>query len=211
MTATRPIAKTILSLADLDQRFGLNLTIDPQFFPEWQSPLPDLTTLEQTTLDRLLARFASHRYQGTIAEGAVDKLLLSPLLDLVGFYEPEYSLRTEVSVEFAFPEQDEVLRGRIDTLILQEQLWVLVVEAKRTIMVSLAIPQALAYMMAHPNAASPIYGLVSNGDEFIFLKLQTQTHPTYSTSRQFTLFFPPGSQDLTQVCQILKQLKTTIG
>lgn len=47
---------------------------------------------------------------------------------------------------------EEILRGRIDVLVLQNQLWVMVLESKKTTLsVWAAVPQALAYMMANPN------------------------------------------------------------
>ena len=46
MNKTRPISKTITTLADLEQRFNLSPTTDDQFFPEWQQNLPDLTPVE---------------------------------------------------------------------------------------------------------------------------------------------------------------------
>jgi hypothetical protein len=155
----------------------------------------------------LQARFAAHRYRGTVAEGAVDKLLLSPLLDLVGFYEPEFEIRTEHSVAFEVVEGDEVLRGRMDTLIVRDDFWVLVVEAKRTIMAALAVPQALTYMMCGPLPGRPVFGLVSNGEEFIFLKVVAGAVPLYSTSRLFAAFFPPGGGDLAEVVRVLKRVK----
>jgi hypothetical protein len=207
MTSTLPIAKTILTLADLNQRFSLRLSPDSLFFPEWQQNLPPLTASETAAIARWHQRFATHRERGTIAEGAVDKLLISPLLDLVGFFEPEYRIQTEAAVQYELEEEDETLRGRIDTLIVQDQFWVLVVEAKRTIMVSLAVPQALAYMMCTPHLERPAYGMVSNGDEFIFLKLHAAPQPEYSASKLYSLFFPPNNQALIEVFQVLKQVK----
>ena len=99
------------------------------------------------------------------------------------------------------------MRGRIDTLIVQDQFWVLVVEAKRTIMVSLAVPQALAYVMCNPNPTRSVYGMVSNGDEFIFLKVNAAPHPEYGSSKLYSLFFPLGNRDLQEVFGVLKQVK----
>jgi len=151
-----------------------------------------------------------------VAEGAVDKLLLSPLLDLVGFYEPEFDIRAEETIpilgdfvnEFEVTDRDEILRGRMDTLIIKDGFWVLVLEAKRTAMVALAVPQALAYMMASPHRDRPVYGLVSNGEEFIFLKVQATPTPQYSTSKLYATFFPPESQALGEVVQVLKRIKS---
>ena len=208
MTLTLPISKTMLTLADVGDRLKLQVSLDQNFFPEWRQELPDLTQSERGEIDRLQARFAAHRYRGLVAEGAVDKLLLSPLLDLVGFYEPEFEIRAEETITFEVSDRDEILRGRMDTLIIREGLWVLVLEAKRTAMVALAVPQALAYMTASPHPDRPVYGLVSNGEEFIFLKVLASPKPTYSTSKLYATFFPPDSQDLAEVVRVLKQMKT---
>lgn len=197
----------MLSLADVRERLGLQISLEQEFFLEWQQDLPDLTEAETQQVDRLKTRFAAHRDRGTVAEGAVDKLLLSPLLNLVGFYEPEFGIQTEQSLEFALSDGDEVLCARIDTLIVQDNLWVLVIEAKRTIMAALAVPQALAYMMCTPHPECPAYGLVSNGEEFIFLKVVAAPTPQYSTSKLFAIFFPPHSQELYTVVRVLKRMK----
>ena len=210
MAVTLPISKTILSVADVEDKFQLFPCTAPTFFREWQDNLPELTALERATLDRLLIRFSAHRRRGILAEGAVDKLMISPLLDLVGFYEPEYEVRTEESVEFVLEGDEEILRGRIDTLIVCEQLWILVIEAKRTIMASLAMPQALSYMMCNPQPEVPSFGLITNGDEFIFLKAIPQPKPLYSASRSYSIFFPTGSQDLVEVFRVLKKIKNLL-
>ena len=208
MTLTLPISKTMLTLADVSDRLKLQVSLDRNFFSEWRQELPDLTQSERGEIDRLQARFAAHRYRGLVAEGAVDKLLLSPLLDLVGFYEPEFEIRAEETITFEVRDRDEILRGRTDTLIIRDGLWVLVLEAKRTAMVALVVPQALAYMMASPHPDRPVYGLVSNGEEFIFLKVLASPTQIYSTSKLYATFFPPDSQDLAEVVQVLKQIKT---
>jgi hypothetical protein len=210
MVVTLPISKTILTIADVEDKFQLLACTSPTFFREWQDNLPELTEIEKAALDRLLVRFTAHRRRGILAEGAVDKLMISPLLDLVGFYEPEFEVRTEESVEFAMEGDEEVLRGRIDTLIVCEKLWVLVIEAKRTIMASLAMPQALSYMMCNPQPDVASFGMITNGDEFIFLKVIAQPTPLYSASRSYSIFFPTGSQDLAEVFRVLKKIKNQI-
>lgn len=211
MVVTLPISKTILTIADVENKFQLMPCTAPTFFREWQDDLPELTEIERATLARLLVRFAGHRRRGILADGAVDKLMISPLLDLVGFYEPEYEVRTEESVEFALESDEEVLRGRIDTLIVRDRIWILVIEAKRTIMASLALPQALSYMMGNSALELPSFGLITNGDEFIFVKAIAKPTPLYSASRLYSLFFPTGSQDLTEVFRVLKQIKMQTG
>lgn len=87
---------------------------------------------------------------------------------------------------------------------MQERLRILTVESKRTsISVPAALPQLLAYNMAtNPVQQQPNYGMATNGDEFVFLKLDAGLE--YDASRSFSLF--PQRHELGQVAQILKAL-----
>ncbi|WP_260446161.1 MULTISPECIES: hypothetical protein [unclassified Nostoc] len=59
--------------------------------------------------------------------------MLSPLLELAGFYQAPYRFKTEVSVDIvAQGDNDEILRGRIDVLVLQGKLWIVLIESKKT-------------------------------------------------------------------------------
>jgi hypothetical protein len=206
MTQSLAISKTILTMAALQQRFGVVPSQDSQFFAEWASNLPELTPVETAALDQMKARFLRHRNQGSLAEGTINQLLLSPLLTLAGLYDEPFFVATEPSVEIELADQDEILRGRIDTLIIQQQFWVLVIESKSTIAFSIALPQAMTYMMANPHPDHPVYGLISNGDEFMFIKMLTQGIPQYDLSNVFSLLIPRRNQ-LYDILQILKQIQ----
>ncbi|MEM6425998.1 MAG: hypothetical protein AAF728_12705 [Cyanobacteria bacterium P01_D01_bin.128] len=88
-----------------------------------------------------------------LLEETIRLVILSPLLELAGFYSTPYKFRAEVPVEIeAQGDNDEILRGRIDGLALLERLWVVVLEAKKTTFdLEVALPQTLAYMTASPN------------------------------------------------------------
>lgn len=206
MTQSLAISKNILTMAAVQQRFGIVPSSDPSFFLEWNQNLPALTSEEIDTIDQIKARFDRHRNQGPLAEGIINQLLISPLLTLAGLYDEPFFVSTEPSVELELQDRDEVLRGRIDTLIVQEQFWVLVIESKSTIAFSLALPQAMTYMMANPNPDRPVYGLVSNGAEFMFIKMLTQGLPQYDLSNVFSLLIPRRNQ-LREILQILKQIR----
>lgn len=91
----------------------------------------------------------------------------------------------------------------------QEQLWILLVESKRTIVpVPAALPQLLAYMLATPQRDKPAFGVATNGDEFVFLKLITGEAPQYDVSRTFSLF--PRRHELGEVLRIMKRLGQVI-
>lgn len=101
-------------------------------------------------------------------------------------------------------DEGETVQGRIDVLVIQEQLWVLVIESKRgSFSLEPALPQALAYMMANPNPDKPAFGLVTNGSNFLFIKLMKQDTPQYALSDEFTL---RRGNDLYSVLRILKRL-----
>lgn len=206
MRQSLAISKNILTMAAVQQRFGVVASSDQQFFSEWFSNLPELVPTEIDTLNQIKARFDRHRNQGSLAEGTINQLLISPLLTLAGLYDEPFFISTEPSIAIELEDQDEILRGRIDTLIVQQQFWVLVVESKSTIAFSIALPQAMTYMMANPHPELPVYGLITNGDEFMFIKMKTQGLPKYDLSNVFSLLIPRRNQ-LYDVLQILKQIR----
>lgn len=191
-----------LTLHDVEAKFGLRETEDQQFFLEWQTDLPELTELERQALAAVKASFL-YLNKYPMSEEAVKLVVLSPLLAMAGFYQPPFQLRTEVSVQIALSDEGELVRGRIDVLILQERFWVLVVESKAAgFGLKQAIAKALAYMAVTPSTNQPAFGYVTNGSEFRFLKLTQQNTSQYAFSDLFTL--QRRENDLEQVLRVLK-------
>ncbi len=205
MIQTYPISKTITTLEALEQKFKLSPTDNELFFQEWQQDLPELTDQEKETLEQIKRRFLRHRKRVSLTEGVINQLLISPLLTLAGLYDEPFYVTTEASVELEIEEEEEILRGRIDTLIIAQQLWVLIIESKSTIAFPVALPQIMTYMMANPNPQIPVYGLIGNGDEFMFIKMLTQGVTQYDFSNIFSLLLPRRNQ-LEDILQILKQI-----
>jgi hypothetical protein len=205
MIQTYPISQTITTLEALEQKFKLSPTDNELFFQEWQQDLPELTDQEIETLEQIKRRFLRHRKRVSLTEGVINQLLISPLLTLAGLYDEPFYVTTEASVELEIEEEEEILRGRIDTLIIAQQLWVLIIESKSTIAFPVAVPQIMTYMMANPNPQIPVYGLIGNGDEFMFIKMLTQGVPQYDFSNIFSLLLPRRNQ-LEDILQILKQI-----
>ncbi|NEO52021.1 MAG: type I restriction endonuclease subunit R [Okeania sp. SIO3B5] len=210
MIQTYPISKTISTLGDLEQRFKLSPTDNDLFFPEWQQDLPELTAEEKEKLDQIQGRFLRHRKRSPLTEGVINQLLIGPLLALAGLYDEPFYLTTEASVEVEVEDKDEILRGRIDTLVIAQQLWVLLIESKSTIGFSVALPQLMTYMMANPNPERPVYGMIGSGDEFMFVKMLTADVPQYDLSNVFYLLLPRRNQ-LYDVLSILKQIAKIMG
>ncbi|MEO1592985.1 MAG: type I restriction endonuclease [Cyanobacteria bacterium J06632_22] len=193
--------------------FGLQATQATDFFPEWTLPPltsnAALTESEQLALDRAKANFTDMMAAPPVLENSVKLVILAPLLDLAGFYRWPYRLETEPSIEIEAEEDDVVVRGRIDVLVLKEQLWLLVIESKRSdFAVTRALPQALAYMLGSNSGQRPTYGMITNGNEFLFLKTVKTPTPEYGNSRLFSLVNP--GNELHDVLQILKTMGTAL-
>jgi hypothetical protein len=205
MIQTTAITETITTLKDAENRFGLVRVESEQFFPEWRVGLPEITTAEKSSIDILRRRYIYHRGGGDLLEGTVMLLLVSPLLALCGFYDPPFHIKAESSIELVLNDGEEILRGRIDVLVLQNIFWVIVLESKKTTLsVWSAVPQALVYLMANPNPNQPVFGIVTNGDDILFLKVAQTNPPQYDTSRVFAPF--TSGQELYSVVQILNRI-----
>jgi len=192
------------TLKYLRDNFNLERTSESDFFPEWQEELPALTDTDIQTLNRIRDRYFHQLDEGMMLENGVKMMIVSPLLELAGFYDPPFRSRFEPPVDVAIDTGEELLNGRIDALIVQNQIWVWVLEAKRTTFsLSLGIPQALAYMLANPERTQPTYGLLCSGDSFIVLKLQSQPTAVYGLSNHFNIL---NDGDLATVLQILRKI-----
>ena len=197
-----------ITLAELTAKFGLTLVREPNFFSEWQQVSAEATELECTILDRVQANFLAFMAHPPILENSVKMVVLSPLLDLAGFYRMPYRIETETSVALEMEDEGEIIRGRIDVLVVRAALWVLVIESKWAAFdIATAIPQALAYMLANP-IDHPSFGLITNGHGFIFLKAMRQPTAQSANSRVFSLLNP--GNELHQVLQVLKQVGSAI-
>jgi hypothetical protein len=210
MVQTLAISKAITTLDELREKFNLNPTTDNNFFTEWFQDLPELTDEEKAALDRVRQRFVRHRDRGEVAESTVNLLLVSPLLEMAGFFDEPFFISTEPQVEILIEDRDELLRGRIDTLVIHQRLWVLVVESKRSISFEAAIPQALTYMMGNPQPEKPVYGLVTDGSLSMFIKLLKQDLPQYDFSDTFSLLLRRQNK-LYEILRVLKKIGSAIA
>ncbi|MEO0537446.1 MAG: type I restriction endonuclease subunit R [Cyanobacteria bacterium P01_A01_bin.123] len=204
------IAISNLTLPELAEARNLRLTSDPRFFSEWQTELPELSPEETHYLDQVQQEYFDQTRSGSISEGLIKLIVVSPLLHLAGFYRRPFEVKLEESVQVEVTEAETLWRGRIDALVIKDNFWVLVVEAKNSSFgIDMAIPQALGYMLASPHPAHAAYGLVTNGSSFAFLKLMQNPQPRYDVSEIMLLL--PGRNVLYRVLQGMKQLGKLIN
>jgi len=197
------IPATQVNLYQLEKKFQLAEAQNSSFFEEWQVDMPPITAVEQKRLHRVEAA-VKNLEKRALLENTVKLVVLAPLLDLSGLFLPPFYVSTEDSVSIEATDDDFVVKGRIDILVLKEELWLLVIESKQTrFSLNAGIAQALSYMLASPQQSTPVYGLVTNGTDFVFLKLAFDETPTFGRSRQFVL---AQDNDLASVLQIMKHL-----
>jgi hypothetical protein len=205
---TQTVAAHTLKLHDLKTRFNLQKTQAEDFFTEWLDDSVPLQEADYAVLDRVKRNYL-YLLEYPVLESIVKMVVLSPILDLAGFYEPPIRVEGEANIQVAAADEGEIIQGNIDVLVVQQSFWVTVIEAKNSeFSITKAIPQTIAYMLAHPHPDQPCFGLVINGSEFLFLKLMQGSPPIYATSNLFSML--NRGNDLYRVLQILRTLKTII-
>ena len=199
-----------VTLHDLGARFGLQLVKDATFFPEWHTELPEISEQEQQQLDRIQTSYLHLVSQMSMVEDMVKMVVLSPLLYLADFFLPPLSIQSEVAVQLSIADEELAIEGKIDILVLHNRLWILLIESKRAAAsIEVGLPQLLAYMLANPNPVQPVYGMITNGGSFVFLKLvQGPDGAYYALSRIFEMRNP--GNDLYPVLAVLKHLRRLV-
>jgi Type I restriction enzyme R protein N terminus (HSDR_N) len=206
----------IESLSDVERFFGIVQVGDRTFFPEWQTDLPEINSTETIVLNQIRDRFRYQRKLRQVAESMVNVLVVSPLLGLVGFYDPPFQMCAEgtIAIQTVVPidSDDETemitLRGRVDFLVLQNQFWQAIIESKETSFdIEMGIPQILAYMMGAPANQNVMFGMVTNGTHFVFVKLQRDRN-LYGFSNTFSTL--SDVNQLSDVLQVLKKISRVI-
>jgi predicted type IV restriction endonuclease len=201
-----------LTLSTLRQNFGLRLDSSDRFFDEWLNNAPTLTEAELQGLNRLARNYTYLSQEEPPLEEIVKLVVVSPLLDLAGFYQFPFLVKAEVStnIEVADEANTRLVQGRIDILVIQDSFWILVIESKPARLdVTAGIPQALTYLLSAPNLQSSCYGMVTNGREVLFLKCdRNKSVPQYTKSHTYR--FLENTAERIQVLQGLKQIGTCI-
>jgi predicted type IV restriction endonuclease len=206
-TVSQPVSN--LTLSDLKETFQLSRDRRDGFFEQWLQAATPLSDFEQQALIRLTSNYENIIETNPLEE-VVKLVVVAPLLDLAGFYQPPFSIRTEVSTKLFVPEGNQIFTGSIDVLVIKQRLWVLVIESKQSRFDVIAgIPQALSYLLSQPSEThfpkiNARFGMVTNGREVIFLKLMINQPPTYTQSRVYQVI--ETQDDLPEILQGLKAI-----
>ncbi|NJK27599.1 MAG: hypothetical protein HC925_02245 [Coleofasciculaceae cyanobacterium SM2_3_26] len=97
----------------------------------------------------------------------------------------------------------------MDTLAIREDVWIFLVESRQSISFAAGVPRALAYMIGSPIRDRPLYGMVADGDLFVFLKLVKRETLQYDVSDVFSLFLSRRNR-LYDILSVLKRIQQTV-
>ncbi|MDM8557943.1 restriction endonuclease subunit R [Candidatus Parabeggiatoa sp. HSG14] len=203
---SKTIRASDISLHDLRTQFNLQLAKDNQFFPEWQAELPDTIDFDKQFLDRMKDDYFNLLEYPPLLEDTVKMAILGPLLHLAGFYSYPFHTKSEYSIKVSNVDGDVIVEGKIDILVLKEQLWVMVIESKQAAFsIEVGLAQILAYMLANENQDKPCFGMITTGGSFVFIKLVKGKPAQYALSKVFELRNP--GNELYTVLGVLKLLE----
>ena len=202
------VAAREVDLAMVAEAFGLGRSHHTDFFREWQDDLAGLSEGEGEAIAQIKAdylHFSQHDLQKSVARLVV----LAPILNIVGLNSPPFHFVVDDKFELDVDDDGMSSRGRINVLAFHPRLWLTILEAKYTrYSLAIGIPQTLVSMMEQSKGDQPIFGLVSNGQEFQFLKLVKTNPPTYGLSYTLCLNRENDLQRVVQILRTLSQLVT---
>ncbi len=195
-----------INLRYLIDHFGLQLVQEEQFFREWQENLPEITDIQKQLLDQVRAGYFNLLEYPPMLEDVVRMAVLDPVLFIGGFYLAPFHVKSEEPIDVVEEDDGILIKGRIDTLVLQDRLWVMTIESKKVAFsIEEGLGQILVYMLGNPNTKQASYGLITTGGSFMFLKLVKGERPQYATSKVF-ITRNPGENELYNVLRIFKRL-----
>ncbi|NEP88682.1 MAG: restriction endonuclease subunit R [Okeania sp. SIO2C2] len=198
-----------ISLRYLIDNFSLQLVRDEQFFREWQDDLPEISDWEKELLNQVKEGYFNLLQNPPFLEDIVRMAIVDPILFIGKFFLYPYHIRSEKPINLELADKEVIIRGRIDALVMKEQLWVMVIESKRAeFSIEAGLAQLLTYLMASPYPEHPNYGLIVTGGSFIFVKLIKTEVPQYATSKMFAIRNP--GNELFDVLRILKRLSKIV-
>jgi hypothetical protein len=175
--------------------------------------LEPLTSIEQQDLDQIRSDFQAYLSLERASEGQVKALTTFPLLRLAGYYRFPIQINVEEGIdEIAIADEDKTIVGRFDIVACDRgtstqpeiPLWILVIESKESgIEVRQALPQLLTYAHNSLKHQSEVWGLATNGLQYLFVQIKQESTPSYQLMPILDLMY---SQSANLLIQVLKAI-----
>jgi hypothetical protein len=207
-----------LTLEEVSHLLNFEEQLEETSFSDCLS-LENLTEVEQQEVIQIRNDFRPY-LRGKASEGQVKALTIFPLLRLAGFYRHPIKINIEEGIDNIIIEDEEdvnkIIRGRLDILVIKNAasttnniaLWVLVIEAKESaIEVRQGLPQLLTYAYKKLEQQSSVWGLATNGLQYLFVNIKQGNPPTYQLMPLLDLMYPESSRQLLQVLKAICKLQ----
>lgn len=201
-----------LTLNDVHHLLKLQEQLNNDSFTTCLS-LEPLTEFEQQEIVQIQNDFRHYILAGKVYEGLVKALTTFPLLRLAGFYRYPIQINVEEDIaDVKITDEDTIITGRFDILAVNKvtpintdvTFWLLVIEAKNSaIEVRQGLPQLLTYAFKSLEEQSSVWGLVTNGLQYLFVHLRRENSPMYQLMPELHLM---DSERSIQLLQVLKAI-----
>lgn len=142
-----------------------------------------------------------------------------PLLRLAGFYRYPIQIKVEEGIDnIVIQNEDRVITGRFDIVTVNKAeltisdvpFWILVIEAKESaVEVRQALPQLLTYAYKSLERQPSVWGLATNGLQYLFLDIRQGNPPTYQLMPELHLMYTERTIQLVQVLKAICKLQNT--
>lgn len=205
-----------LTLNDVHRLLKFQERLDEIGFAELLR-LEPLTELERQELHQIRDDFRAYLRLERASEGQVKALTTFPLLRLAGFYRQPVQINAEEGIdEIAIADEDITITGRFDIVAINTELstasrvpfWIVVIESKESgIEVRQGLPQLLTYAYKSLKQQASVWGLVTNGLQYLFVYLRQGESPTYQALPILDLMYSQSGMQLLQVLKALCQLQ----
>ena len=175
-----------------------------------------LSDFEQQELWQIRKDFEEYLVEAKISEGLIKFMTIAPIMRLAGFYQAPIKLTMEDSIDIVVEDEDTVITGRMDILAVNKAqlttdnipFWILVIEAKNSaIEVRQGLPQLLTYAFKSLEQQSSVWGLATNGLQYLFLHLRQGNPPNYQLMPELHLMDSERSIQLLQVLKAICKLQ----
>lgn len=206
---TRVINASSLTLREVHDRFQLRRQFEPNIGDFLQLQL--LSTSQRDRLAEIRQAWERYYINGRVSEGQVNFLALSPLLWASGYVlDADLRISVEENIEeIAIDEGDTVIRGRIDAVVVREMVGdrlpfcVLAIESKNSMAsTAIGLPQLLTYVAPFLQRQDMVWGLVTNGTEYQFVRVEPGV---YRQFRSFSLLAPDEAEAILAVAIAIRQ------
>ncbi|ERN41932.1 hypothetical protein KR51_00014680 [Rubidibacter lacunae KORDI 51-2] len=183
---------------------------DAKFFTEWCEGLPEIAESDRLALDRVRQRYLHHRESGPLSDGTVNVVVVSALLEMAGLLDPPFRLQPVTALDVSLENGKQAQAGVLEILSVHDRLWIFELESLQAeVSVVAALQPLLSFVAGKLQPEQPTYCTLTNGDEFVFVKLvQREAKPYYDVSNAFLLL--PSCNKLYDVLRVLRHLRDVV-